>query len=376
MALSVPDRIDDQQRVLVWGAGAIGGVVGAHAARDGHAVTFVDNDPAHVAAIRADGLKVTGPLVNFTIDAPAYLPQELTGRWDMVLLCVKAHHTEAAVDELAPFLGPTGYVVSLQNGLNERAIFHRVGVERTVGAFVNFGADVLEPGVVQFAGRGAVVIGELDGRASDRVVDVLSVVRCAEPNAIATDNIWGYLWGKMGYGAMLFATALTDESIADVLADPAAQDALTALALEVSAVATAEGVAQLGFNGFDPAAFSPTGSSEARARSYEAMVTFNRKSAKARSGVWRDLAVRNRKTEVDGQFQPILMLAAQHRVATPLLARLVDLVHDVEDGRRQRSPDTLQAVLLGGDGGAVGAWRSVAVASQDRRSEEKDVPSR
>lgn len=333
------------KRILVWGAGAIGGTIGAHAAREGYEVTFVDNDAAHVAAIKEHGLRLTGPITNFTVNAPAYMPQAVSGTWDMVFLCVKAHHTDAAVAALEPSLAPGGYVVSLQNGLNEHTIRRRIGAERTVGAFVNFGADVLEPGIVHYSGRGAVVVGELDGRESERVAEVLTVLRCAEPKAIATDNIWGYLWGKMGYGAMLFATALTDDSIADVLASPEARATLTALALEVSAVAEAEGVQPMGFNGYEPTAFSAEGQEpQAQFDSFEAMVAFNRRSTKARSGVWRDLAIRHRQTEVDGQFLPILDMAVQHDIDVPKLINLVALIHEIEDGLRPRGMAALQAI--------------------------------
>ena len=96
-----------------------------------------------------------------------------------------------------------------------------VGAERTVGAFVNFGADYLEPGVIHYGGRGAVVVGEIDGRITPRVDGDSRRVARLRRRAIVTPNIWGYLWGKEAYGAMLFATALTNDSIADALAMPA-----------------------------------------------------------------------------------------------------------------------------------------------------------
>ena len=78
-----------------------------------------------------------------------------------------------------------------------------------------------------------------------------------EPKAVLTDNIWGYLWGKLIYGTLLFATALTDDSIADVLANRRYRPVLSALGLEVGAVAKANGVKAEAFDGFDPSAFAP-----------------------------------------------------------------------------------------------------------------------
>ncbi|MCB0050398.1 MAG: hypothetical protein KDE24_12755, partial [Caldilinea sp.] len=101
--------------------------------------------------------------------AHAFTPETMTGHFDHILLCVKAQDTADAARALAPHLAEGGYVVSLQNGLNELVIAGVVGRERTVGAFVNFGADYLEPGLVLYGGRGAVVLGELDGRRTERI---------------------------------------------------------------------------------------------------------------------------------------------------------------------------------------------------------------
>ena len=65
------------ERILIWGAGAIGGSVGAWLKRAGHDITFVDVVAEHVAAIRGDGLRITGPVEEFTVAAPAFLPEEL-----------------------------------------------------------------------------------------------------------------------------------------------------------------------------------------------------------------------------------------------------------------------------------------------------------
>ena len=165
-----------------------------------------------------------------------------------------------------------------------------------------------------------------------------------DPKAVLTQNIWGYLWGKLVYGALLFGTAVTNDSIADVLANLAVRPVLTRLGQEVGAVAAAEGVRTEAFDGFDPAAFRPDAAQSAIDTSFADMVAHNRKSAKSHSGIWRDLAVRKRKTEVLAQLGPIVEVAARHGVATPLTARLITLIQDIEQGSRALSLDNL-AVL-------------------------------
>src|SRR5258705_8320051 len=109
-------------RSLIWGAGAIGGTLGAYLARAGRRVTMVDTGVEHVGAITRGGLRVTGPIEEFTVRVPAFTPQTLSGTWDEIVLATKAHHTDAASRGLLPNLTAGGYVVSAQNGLNEIAI--------------------------------------------------------------------------------------------------------------------------------------------------------------------------------------------------------------------------------------------------------------
>lgn len=331
--------------ILIWGAGAIGGTLGAAFIRAGEKVVFVDNVPEHVAAIRQHGLRIAGPIFEDVVHAPAFLPEELEGSFERCFLAVKALHTEGAIKQLAPHVAENGFVVSAQNGLNEQVIARVVGEKRTMGCFVNFGADYLEPGVVHYSGHGACVIGEIDGSITPRVEGIYKLYKGFEPEkAVLTQNIWGYLWGKLVYGALLFATAVTDDSIADVLDNKRFRPVLTALALEVGAVTRAEGVKPEAFDGFDPTAFAPDAKAGAATRSFDDMVAHNRRSTKTHSGIWRDLAIRKRRTEVDAQLGPIVETGARLGVPTPLTARLIQLIHDIEDGRRQLVAENLDVL--------------------------------
>lgn len=330
--------------VVIWGAGAMGGSIGAWLIRAGVEVAFVDTDEAHAAAIREHGLRITGPIDDFIVPAYCAHPDRLDPAPKTVLLAVKAHHTKAALDSIEGLLAKDGFVVSVQNGLNEMVIADRIGADRTVGCFVNFGADVLEPGVVMRGNRGTVVVGELDGVRTERVRVLHELLRHFEPAALLTPNIWGYLWAKLAYGSMLFATALTDATIVDVLDSTKHRPLLIGLAREAMAVAAARGVRPEAFDGFDPAAFAPDASNPHAHASLDELIRFNRASAKSHSGVWRDLAVRKRRTEVDAQIAPVAALGAEVGVDTPLTRRLVELVHDVEEGRRGQSWETLDAL--------------------------------
>jgi 2-dehydropantoate 2-reductase len=294
----------------VIGSGAIGGTVGAHLVRDGHDVLFVDADPAHVEAMNSRGLHISGPVNDFTVPARAVVPGDLPDVLEgVVLVAVKSQHTEEAVAPLAERLAPDTVVVSLQNGLTADAILPAVGAERLLVCFVNFGADYLSPGEVIQGNVGTFRIGELDGRMTER----LTTIADALPYAEATDAIFGYLWAKEAYGAMLWAGAVSDLSIADSLEDPRYQPLMLAIAREVLDQAP---VTPMPFDGFEP---------DDLAGSLARLVTFNRGSAKSHSGIYRDLAIRKRPTEVAEGLDPL---------AGPLTAYTAELIRAIERGER------------------------------------------
>ena len=331
--------------VIIWGAGAIGGTIGAYWARAGVPVLLVDRAADHVEACRTHGLRIEGPIETFTQAVSAVVPGELTGTYGRIILAVKAHQTADALVALKPHLREDGYVLSAQNGLNEIAIAESVGNARTMGCFVNFGADWLEPGRILYGNRGAVVIGEIDGRTRDRTSKMFDLLKRFDPDVVLTEDIWSYLWGKLAYGAMLFGTALTADSMAANFVDPKRKPAWLVLGREVVSVAHARGVKPRGFGEFEPDAFAAGAPESDADRVIEWLADYTSKTAKTHSGIYRDLAVRRRKTEADAQIGIIGDLAREQGIPTPALDHLVTLIHEVEEGRRQLSFDTLNELI-------------------------------
>jgi 2-dehydropantoate 2-reductase len=296
-------------RLTIIGAGAIGGTIGAHLIRAGHDVLLCDADPAHVEAINSTGLSIEGPVENFTVPATAVSPTELPPRLENVAVAVKSHHTAAAAQLLRDRLDPGGYVVSFQNGLTAKALSDVVGEARLMVGFVNFGADYLAPGRIMQGNIGTFRVGELSGELTPRLLELVDAL----PYAEATANIMGLLWGKEAYGAMLYAGAVSDLSIADSLEDARYRPLMLAVAREVLAQAPVRPEA---FDGFDPADLPG---------SLDRLVTFNRGSAKSHSGIYRDLMVRRRKTEVDDLLRDL---------TGPLTTYTGELIRAIERGER------------------------------------------
>jgi 2-dehydropantoate 2-reductase len=296
-------------QLTIIGAGAIGGTIGAHLIRDGHDILLCDADAAHVEAINQRGLTIEGPVENFTVRATAVLPDDLPASLPRAAIAVKSHHTAAAAELLRERLDADGYVVSFQNGLTTDTIAAVVGPGRVVVSFVNFGADWLAPGRIMQGNVGTFRVGEPGGGISERVRELAAAL----PYAEATGNIMGYLWGKEAYGAMLYAGAVSDLSIADSLEDPRWQPLMLAIAREVLAQAP---VRPEGFDGFEP---------DDLEGSLARLVRFNRQTAKSHSGIYRDLMVRKRKTEVDDLLRDL---------NGPLTSYTGELIRAIERGER------------------------------------------
>ncbi|WIB68134.1 2-dehydropantoate 2-reductase N-terminal domain-containing protein [Curtobacterium sp. MCBD17_035] len=313
----------------IVGAGAIGGTLAVHLDAAGVPVQLVDADPAHVAAIRERGLTLLTPDGATTAHVPAYTLEDAPDELGRVLLAVKALATDAAAAWIAPRLRSDGFVASLQNGLNEATIAGHVGVDRTVIAFVDLFADVMEPGVVKDGGHGGMALGEFAGGTSDRVRDLAAdLAHWGSP--VVSANVEGFLWSKLGFGAMLTATALADDDMSDLIDRNRA--VMTTLAREVFDVADGRGIALEPFDAFDPQAFRSGADPATTERALDDLVAWLATQSKTRSGIWRDIAVRHRRTEVPAHYRPVVAMGAAQGVALPAIEALITAIVRLEEG--------------------------------------------
>ena len=330
--------------ITVVGAGAIGGTIGAYLDDAGYDVTLVDASTEHVSAIREVGLRITGARGDRTFHPRAILAEDLRGPLGQTLLCVKGHFTEGAVRDLEPLLAPDGYVVSLQNGLNEALIAERVGQERTVGAFVHFGADLLEPGVIQLGYEETIRVGELDGRITPRVEALEETLGRAMPTRV-TENVWGYLWGKLVFGATGFVVSCVDAPVSEVIDDPLGRSLCRAASAEAYLVARTQVERVEPIGGFEPEKFAPREDAEARAdETLMGLADAWRGAIKQHMGIWRDLKVNKRKTEVDMLVGQIVAVGREHGIPTLINAATLEVIHEIEADERGMEWENLEEI--------------------------------
>ncbi|WP_262286334.1 ketopantoate reductase family protein [Micromonospora sp. MA102] len=330
---------------LVLGAGAIGGWLAHHLSAHGRRVTVVDTDADHVTAIREHGLTLLRP--DGSRDsrpvAGASVPDDVAeGPYERVLLATKAHHVDAAARWLAGRLHPRGLVVLCQNGDTFFDAARHLGAARVAPAFVNFAADVVEPGVIRVGGPGQMVIGHDGGvkglRVRSVVVDLAGFGRVT-----ASDNVPGFLWAKRGVAAIFAATAMVDEHISDVI--DTSRPVMSRLATEVYVVAAARGIRLEEIDGIVAADLTIDADPAARTAAFDRLVAFTRSmTGKPRSGVFRDLAVHRRPTEARPELLRLVEQAGAGGLVAPVLRGLAELIGDLEAGRRDFGRENLDVL--------------------------------
>jgi 2-dehydropantoate 2-reductase len=185
-------------RTVVIGAGALGASFGARLAAAGHAVTLVDRWREHVAAIAERGLKALGVPHPVEIRLPAALPEAAPTGQDLALIAVDANGTAEAGAVAAWALAPTGFALTVQNGLgNVEALSEALGRGRVVGGATMCSFRTVGPGVVEQTNLAQTVVGELDGRTDGRVAALAEMLEAAGYPTRVTADIVGAIWEKL-----------------------------------------------------------------------------------------------------------------------------------------------------------------------------------
>lgn len=232
-------------RIMILGCGAMGTVMGAYLTRNGCGVELVDAYAAHVAALQANGARVTG-CVDFSVPVHAYVPEEMTGFYDLVFLFTKQTANRTVLPQLCAHLKPDSIVCTLQNGVPEPFVAKYVGAERTVGGTVLWGANFLGPGVselTQDIGKRDFLyeIGETDGRITPRIHETAAILNLMGPTEISS-NLMDSRWSKLMANACMSAmSAVCGCPFGAVLSNDRARACLSYLGREVKLCCEAAG---------------------------------------------------------------------------------------------------------------------------------------
>lgn len=235
-------------RIVVFGAGGVGSFYGALLAKAGHDVHFVARG-AQLDAIRTRGIRVASRLLG-EIDVPpvsASARAAEAGHAELVLVCVKAHHTAGILDELSNVVGPDTIVLPLQNGVeSDELLAARFGRARVPAAVVYVGATVENPGVVSHVANGLILIGARPGFDAGRLPGVRDALASTGLPVQISNDIQEERWRKLIWNASFNpVSALTRREPRDLLAFQESRALIVGLMREVIAVARTQGMALL-----------------------------------------------------------------------------------------------------------------------------------
>jgi 2-dehydropantoate 2-reductase len=250
-------------KFCIYGAGAIGGLLGAHLARIGEEVTLIARGP-HLAAMREKGLKVSGHSGDFTVTPRATDNPAEAGPQDYVIVALKAHSVAPIAEQMKPLLGPDTAVVMAVNGvpwwyfhglegaLQDRRIpmvdpgdrqWRHIGPERVIGCVVYPAAEVTAPGEIRHVENDRFSLGEPDNARSERVLALSKALAKAGFKApVKTDirtEIWVKLWGNVAFNPI---SALTGGTLKSICEDPMTRTTARGVMAEAEAIANKLGV--------------------------------------------------------------------------------------------------------------------------------------
>ncbi|MBR0859416.1 2-dehydropantoate 2-reductase [Bradyrhizobium liaoningense] len=230
-------------RVLVIGAGALGGYYGACLVRAGGDVTFLVRS-GRAEQLRRDGLRVMSPHGDFAVQPKIILANDLKESFDVVLVGVKSYSLADAMSQFSPAVGSNTMILPILNGLRHIDVLaERFGAAQVLGGLANISAGLDAEGrVVQFWPNQMIVFGELNGSSSERTLALETLFRGAGIDARASEAIMHDMWEKfVQLSTLAGITCLMRASIGDILAVPNGEQSIFRLFAECCAVATASG---------------------------------------------------------------------------------------------------------------------------------------
>ena len=346
------------KRIAVVGAGALGGYVGGTLAHLGHDVTLIDAWPENVETIRARGLELDGmtPEERFTVTKAKTLHiTELQGEkkpFDVAMVSMKSYDTAWATALIAPYLSPSGFIVSLQNCLNEEVIAGIVGWGRVVGVVASLiSVDMYEAArirrTVAKGGDKYTIfrVGEPHGRITPRVEELVEWFKGID-SAKATTNLWGERWTKLCQNGMgNGVTAATGLTTPDCARNPAIRKFQIKLAAEGIRVGRALGYQLEKVRGIEPDVLVRADEGDRAANDQVESVLIPKGAGSARDDIQRPSMaqdiIKGRRTEIEQMNGLIARKGAEIGVPAPSHEKLTATVLKVERGEVRPSPSLL-----------------------------------
>ncbi len=330
-----------EAKIAIYGAGAMGTVLGALLTKGGLQVHLITRNEAHV-----EGMRKTGAVIECQADGreivqpvQALFPSEMEV-YDVVFLMTKQRHNAEILKGLLPHLNEGGIVCTTQNGLPENSVAEIIGKERTFGAATSFGATFIGGGRVALTSKMegmSMEIGCLSDNAEkeELLAEILSFAGTATGNenfVKRTDNLLGARWSKLAINAAFSGlSVVTGMTFGEVAKKRKSRKLALGILRECMDVAKGAGVTLAPMQGHDMEKLLGGRTPLKRAFAYLVLPIAMKKHKKLQSGMLKDVQ-KGRKCEIDYVNGVVVAEGKRVGVPTPLCERVVQLVHGIENG--------------------------------------------
>lgn len=326
-------------KILVMGAGAIGGITGGMLA-DEHDVTLFDVDERHVEKIRNKGLIIDGIRGRKVVKVKAV--RRIRGKYDVIFIAVKSQHTRDALRRCLPHLKEDGVVVSLQNSINEEIIAEKVGIERTIGCVIGWSATNIDAGHLKLTSEGEFIIGKLNGKIDKKLEMVKKLLEKVAPVKI-TKNIMGHLWTKLIINSAIASIgAIGASTLGKIAKDRTGVSVLALTADELVRIAEKLNLKLEEFEGMDPSFFK-IDNYEDFLRAIGIIRMAAKKHSSLKSTILQDLE-KGKKTEIDYLNGYIERVAENHGIKTHINRKIIEIIKEIEDGKREINDKNIKEI--------------------------------
>lgn len=325
-------------RAAIYGAGSLGTILGAFITRGGGDIELINRNIKHVEALQKNGAHVTGT-VDFVQKVTVYTPDQMSGKYDVIFLMTKQQHNQEVVTFLKDYLSEDGVIVTLQNGLPEPQISEIVGKDRVLGCTVAWGATMTEPGVSELTSAPDSLtfslgyLGDKPGNHFNEVKELLEKMGPVEVD----ENFIGTRWSKLLINASFSGmSAVCGSTFGQAAKEKASRKIVQAIIKECIEVCKAGGIKIEPIQGKDVVKLLDYNNPVKKAISFAI-----KKHALLKASMLQDIE-HGKKTEVDAINGSVCAYGRKVGVPTPCNDKVVEIIHDIEDGKLTPSFDNVK----------------------------------
>ena len=335
------------KKILIIGSGAIGGTIATLLTYKGLNPHIIVKDPALKSKAKTDGFELTGHHGNIKTKLTAFLPSDLLReKYDVVMIATKANDFSPVAKQILPHLNEDSMVVSLQNGICEDDLGEIVGRERTVGCITGWGATLLDTGKFEMTSGGEFVIGNIDENYHYNLEDLRQILNHIVPTRI-TKNIYGELYSKLIINSCITTLGgICGSLLGDMLANKKARNIFINVVKEAIDVSDAMNIKVEPYaKKLDYYSLLKGNGVYARTKRQLAIQIIGSRYKRLKSSTLQSLE-RGKSTEIDWFNGYILRQAKKFGISAEVNAQLVDMIKEIEKGKRKISPDNFNEIEL------------------------------